>query len=85
MKLLSDALLGFLAGLVITLGATAYLSLESTMAGALMFTVGLFAICSFGWNLFTARAGGISASSPWCGCPTSPEPPPEGRSCASRA
>ena len=55
MKLLSDALLGFLAGLVITLGATAYLSLESTMAGALMFTVGLFAICSFGWNLFTGK------------------------------
>ena len=55
MRLLSDALLGFLAGLVITLGATAYLSLESTMAGALMFTVGLFAICSFGWNLFTGK------------------------------
>ncbi len=55
MKALSDALLGFLAGFVITLGATAYLSLESTMAGALMFTVGLFAICSFGWNLFTGK------------------------------
>ena len=55
MRLLSDAMLGFLAGLVITLGATAYLSLESTMAGALMFTVGLFAICSFGWNLFTGK------------------------------
>ena len=54
-KALSDALLGFLAGFVITLGATAYLSLESTMAGALMFTVGLFAICSFGWNLFTGK------------------------------
>ena len=55
MKLLPDALLGFLAGLAISLGATAYLSLESTMAGALMFTVGLFAICSFGWNLFTGK------------------------------
>ena len=55
MEALSDALLGFLAGFVITLGATAYLSLESTMAGALMFTVGLFAICSFGWNLFTGK------------------------------
>ena len=55
MKALSDALLGFLAGFVITLGATAYLSLESTMAGALMFTVGLFAICAFGWNLFTGK------------------------------
>ena len=55
MKALSDALLGFLAGFVITLGATAYLSLESTMAGALMFTVGLFAICPFGWTLVTGK------------------------------
>ena len=55
MKALSDALLGFLAGFVITLGATAYLSVESTMAAALVFTVGLFAICSFGWNLFTGK------------------------------
>ena len=55
MKALSDALLGFMAGFVITLGAAAFLTLESKMAGALMFVVGLFAICSFGWNLFTGK------------------------------
>lgn len=55
MRAVSDAVLGLLAGFVITLGATAYLSLESTMAGAVMFAVGLFAICSFGWNLFTGK------------------------------
>lgn len=55
MKAASDALLGFLAGFVITLGACAYLSLDNKMAGALLFTVGLFAICSFGWNLFTGK------------------------------
>ncbi len=55
MRAVSDALLGFMAGLVITLGASAYLLLESKMAGALMFVVGLFAICSFGWNLFTGK------------------------------
>ena len=55
MKALGDACLGFLAGFVITTGASAYLSLDSTMAGALMFVVGLFAICSFGWNLFTGK------------------------------
>ena len=55
MRALSDALLGFLAGFSITLGATAYLVLENIMAGALMFTVGLFAICTFGWNLFTGK------------------------------
>lgn len=55
MRALADALPGFMAGLAITLGATAYLTLESTMAGALMFVIGLFAICSFGWNLFTGK------------------------------
>ena len=55
MRTASDALYGFLAGLVITTGASAYLTLESAMAGALMFTVGLFAICSFGWTLFTGK------------------------------
>ena len=55
MRAVSDAVLGLLAGFVITLGATAYLSLENVMAGAVMFTVGLFAICSFGWNLFTGK------------------------------
>ena len=55
MKALSDAVLGFMAGFVISLGGVAFLSLESKLAGALMFTVGLFAICSFGWNLFTGK------------------------------
>ena len=55
MKALGDACLGFLAGFVITTGASSYLSLDSMMAGALMFVVGLFAICSFGWNLFTGK------------------------------
>ena len=55
MKALSDAVLGFMAGFVISLGGAAFLSLESKLAGALMFTVGLFAICSFGWNLFTGK------------------------------
>ena len=55
MKIISDAVYGLLAGFMITLGATAYLLLESTLAGALMFTLGLFAICTFGWNLFTGK------------------------------
>ncbi len=55
MKLLSEAPAGFLAGFVISSGGAAYLALENVLAGALMFTVGLFAICSFGWNLFTGK------------------------------
>ena len=55
MKLLSEAPAGFLAGFVISAGGAAYLVMENVLAGALMFTVGLFAICSFGWNLFTGK------------------------------
>lgn len=55
MKLVSDALYAFLAGIAISLGATVYLALGRSFAGAVMFSVGLFAICSFGWNLFTGK------------------------------
>ncbi len=44
-----------LAGVCIALGGTAYLSLESKVAGALFFTVGLFTICVFGLHLFTGK------------------------------
>lgn len=55
MRLLSDAVYGFLAGLAISLGATVYLALGRGLGGAVLFSVGLFAICSFGWNLFTGK------------------------------
>lgn len=55
MRLASDAVYGFLAGIAISLGATVYLALGRSFAGAVMFSVGLFAICSFGWNLFTGK------------------------------
>lgn len=44
-----------LAGVSIALGGTAYLSLESKVAGALFFTVGLFVICIFRLHLFTGK------------------------------
>lgn len=46
---------GVLAGLCIALGGTAFLSLESRLAGALFFTVGLFVICIFKLHLFTGK------------------------------
>ncbi len=45
------------AGAAISIGATIYLSCENRVVGALLFTIGLFAICAFGMNLFTGKIG----------------------------
>lgn len=45
------------AGTAISIGAAIYLVSESKLAGALLFTIGLFVICSFGMNLFTGKIG----------------------------
>ncbi len=55
MKRLHVYLSGVLAGVCIALGGTAFLSLESKVAGALFFTVGLFVICLFKLHLFTGK------------------------------
>ena len=44
-----------LAGVCIALGGTVFLLTESRLAGALLFTVGLFTICTCGLSLFTGR------------------------------
>lgn len=46
---------GVLAGIIIAIGGTVFLSLEDRVLGALFFTVGLFAVCTFGFNLFTGK------------------------------
>ena len=46
-----------LAGFCISIGAAIYLSCTSKIVGAVMFAVGLFAICVFGLNLFTGKIG----------------------------
>lgn len=46
------------AGFMIGIGAVVYISCgNNKIAGALLFTVGLFAICAFGMNLFTGKIG----------------------------
>ena len=46
---------GVLAGISIAIGGTVFLSLDNKVLGALFFTVGLFAVCTFGFNLFTGK------------------------------
>ncbi len=55
MKTLSNFLYALLAGLCISLGGLCYLSLESRLAGALFFSVGLFTTLLFGFHLFTGK------------------------------
>lgn len=49
--------LAVLAGIAIGIGGIVYLSLENKIAGALMFTIGLYTICVHGLNLYTGKAG----------------------------
>jgi formate/nitrite transporter FocA (FNT family) len=44
-----------LAGVCIAFGGVAFLSLDNKVPGALFFTVGLFAVCTFGLHLFTGK------------------------------
>ena len=55
MKYLKIFVSAVLAGVVISIGGTVFLSLDNKVLGALMFTVGLFTICTFGFHLFTGK------------------------------
>lgn len=46
---------GVLAGVCIAIGGTVFLSLDSKPLGALLFTAGLFTICTLGLHLFTGK------------------------------
>ncbi len=44
-----------LAGVCVSFGGMAFLSLENRVIGAAAFTIGLFVICTFGFHLFTGK------------------------------
>ena len=52
---LETFLKAIIAGLFISIGGTVFLCVESKILGALLFSVGLFAICTFKFNLFTGK------------------------------
>ncbi len=59
-KMLSTFVSSILAGLCISLGGSIFLSLKNAFAGgnvvgALLFTIGLFVICTRGYHLFTGK------------------------------
>lgn len=50
------------AGMMIGIGASIYLLCANKIVGALLFTIGLFLICSFGMYLFTGKIGYVISS-----------------------
>ena len=55
MKQLVTFVYAVLAGISISIGGLVFLSSESRAVGAVMFSVGLFAVCTLGLGLFTGR------------------------------
>lgn len=46
---------GIIAGILIAIGGTVYLSCENKAVGAVLFAVALLCICMLGYNLFTGK------------------------------
>ena len=53
-----------LAGLCIGIGGAVFLCVEDRVAGALLFTVGLYAICAHGLRLYTGKVGYLAEQPP---------------------
>lgn len=55
MKTLKTFVSAILAGMSIGFGGAVFLSVENRVIGAALFTIGLFAVCTFGFHLFTGK------------------------------
>ena len=64
MKRVVSFLDAVLAGVCIGVGGTVFLSCDNKVTGAVFFCLGLFAICTFGFNLFTGKVGYIFEQPP---------------------
>ena len=55
MARLKTFVFAILAGAAIAIGGAAFLSVESKILGSVLFTIGLFTVCTFGLNLYTGK------------------------------
>ena len=55
MKIFKTFIGGVLAGISIGLGGVVFLALDNKVIGAAMFAVGLFTVCTMGFNLYTGK------------------------------
>lgn len=53
--MLKHLLNGIIAGILISIGGTVFLSCENKAVGAVLFAVALLSICMMGYNLFTGK------------------------------
>ena len=58
-KFWDDFVKGILAGIMIAIGGTVFLSLDNKILGATFFSIGLFMILTNGMNLYTGKIGYI--------------------------
>ncbi len=56
-KYLDFLIKGIYAGLMIGVGGTIFLSVENTIVGSFLFSIGLLMICMYGMNLYTGKIG----------------------------
>ena len=61
---IASFLYSILAGVSISIGAIVFLSLDNKVTGAIFFSLGLFTVCTFGFNLFTGKVGYIFENKP---------------------
>lgn len=64
MKKAASFLYSVLGGMCIGIGGVVFLSCDSRVVGSVFFCLGLFAICTFGFNLFTGKVGYIFENPP---------------------
>lgn len=64
MRKAASFLYSILGGMCIGIGGVVFLSCDSKVAGAVFFCLGLFAICTFGFNLFTGKVGYVFENPP---------------------
>lgn len=53
-----------IAGICIGIGGTAFLNVSNSIYGTFLFTVGLFTICAFGFNLYTGKVAYVFDNKP---------------------
>jgi len=53
---------GVFAGIMISIGGTAYLAVSNNVIGSFLFSIGLLMICMYGMNLYTGKIGYIIVS-----------------------
>lgn len=53
---------GVFAGIMISIGGTAYLAVSNNVIGSFLFSIGLLMICIYGMNLYTGKIGYIIVS-----------------------